>query len=100
MTDGRTEATALRQLLDMLPIYAVRVGYRVDSTIEERSIADAAWAAHRAWTDALSDAAPDEALGRCPVLIQCHRETGHEGPHEARETLDTGRVPDMDRSKT
>ena len=28
--------------------------------------------------------APDEALGRCPAMIQCHRETGHEGGHEAR----------------
>jgi hypothetical protein len=29
--------------------------------------------------------APDAALGRCQALIQCHRETGHEGRHEARE---------------
>jgi hypothetical protein len=29
--------------------------------------------------------APDSALGRCQVLIQCHRETGHEGRHEATE---------------
>jgi hypothetical protein len=26
--------------------------------------------------------APDSALGRCPALIQCHLETGHEGDHE------------------
>ena len=29
--------------------------------------------------------APDTALGRCPAMIQCHRETGHHGGHEARE---------------
>src|SRR6266702_3412244 len=29
--------------------------------------------------------APDVALGRCPLLIQCHREIGHAGEHEARE---------------
>jgi hypothetical protein len=29
--------------------------------------------------------APDAALGRCQTMIQCHRETGHEGSHEARE---------------
>ncbi len=28
--------------------------------------------------------APDVALGRCQVLIQCHREIGHDGGHEAR----------------
>jgi hypothetical protein len=32
---------------------------------------------------------PDTALGRCQVLLQCHRETGHVGGHEAREE-DTG----------
>ena len=32
--------------------------------------------------------APDAALGRCPVMIQCHLETGHQGAHEARETAD------------
>jgi hypothetical protein len=26
--------------------------------------------------------APDAALGRCQVTLQCHRETGHEGGHE------------------
>jgi hypothetical protein len=56
-----TEAETLRQLLDALPIYATRVGYRTDSTDEERRIADAAWAAHRAWTEALSSGAQGEA---------------------------------------
>jgi len=28
---------------------------------------------------------PDSALGRCQALLQCHRETGHAGGHEARE---------------
>jgi hypothetical protein len=28
---------------------------------------------------------PDSALGRCQAMLQCHRETGHEGGHEARE---------------
>jgi ribosomal protein L37E len=27
----------------------------------------------------------DSALGRCQVMVQCHRETGHQGGHEARE---------------
>jgi hypothetical protein len=27
----------------------------------------------------------DSALGRCQALLQCHRETGHAGGHEARE---------------
>jgi len=31
---------------------------------------------------------PDPALGRCPVMLQCHRETGHAGGHEAREASD------------
>jgi hypothetical protein len=26
--------------------------------------------------------APDPALGRCPAMLQCHRETGHQGRHE------------------
>jgi hypothetical protein len=29
--------------------------------------------------------APDLALGRCQVLVQCHLETGHQGAHEGRE---------------
>jgi hypothetical protein len=33
-------------------------------------------------------AAPDGALGRCQVLIQCHHETGHEGGHEGREEVE------------
>jgi hypothetical protein len=33
----------------------------------------------------VSDEPPDWALGRCQAVIQCHRETGHEGGHEARE---------------
>jgi len=36
------------------------------------------------WTN--QNAEPlDSALGRCQVLLQCHRETGHAGGHEARE---------------
>jgi hypothetical protein len=31
---------------------------------------------------------PDAALGRCQALLQCHRETGHAGGHEAREEWD------------
>jgi len=34
--------------------------------------------------------APDTALGRCPALLQCHRETGHHGGHEAREENTNG----------
>jgi hypothetical protein len=33
-------------------------------------------------------APPDLALGRCQALLQCHRETGHAGGHEARETAE------------
>lgn len=53
-TERAAEADMLRRLLDELPIYAVRVGYRIDSTDEERRIGDAAWAAHRAWIEALA----------------------------------------------
>jgi diadenosine tetraphosphate (Ap4A) HIT family hydrolase len=36
------------------------------------------------WTN--QNAEPlDSALGRCQALLQCHRETGHAGGHEARE---------------
>jgi hypothetical protein len=28
---------------------------------------------------------PDPADGRCLAMLQCHRETGHAGGHEARE---------------
>jgi len=43
------EAQDLKRLLDMLPIYATRVGYRTDSTPEEQRIGEAAFEAHRAW---------------------------------------------------
>jgi hypothetical protein len=28
---------------------------------------------------------PDPAEGRCQAMVQCHRETGHGGGHEAHE---------------
>lgn len=48
------EAQDLKRLLDTLPIYATRVGYRTDSTPEEALIGEAAFAAYRAWSDAMS----------------------------------------------
>jgi hypothetical protein len=42
------------------------------------------------WYDAMqrfeqAGGPPDAALGRCQAMLQCHRETGHEGGHEAHE---------------
>ena len=39
--------------------------------------------------------APDSALGRCPVMLQCHRETGHAGAHEAKARWDYTRAEPM-----
>ena len=35
-----------------------------------------------------SRTAPDGALGRCQTTIQCHLETGHQGPHQGREAAE------------
>jgi hypothetical protein len=42
------------------------------------------------WYDAMqrfeqASEPPDMALGRCQVMLQCHREMGHAGGHAARE---------------
>jgi hypothetical protein len=48
-------------------------------------LADHVLAAVDAFDRAAAATVPDPADGRCPVMLQCHRETGHEGGHEARE---------------
>jgi len=87
MSDGRIEAVA-GGLMDS------RYGWNREYSILEaghlescRRDAKAALAAvDRYERERL--AVPDTALGRCPVMLQCHRETGHEGGHEAREATD------------
>ncbi len=51
-------------------------GYAVPPYLREHPLFAAAQASVRAERDM--------ALGRCPALIQCHREIGHDGRHEAR----------------
>ena len=46
-----TEMEQLRQLMEALPIYATRVGYRTDSTPEEREFADAIWKVVERWDE-------------------------------------------------
>ena len=41
----------LRQLLDMLPIFATTIGYRCDSTDAEREFADALFKVTETWTE-------------------------------------------------
>ena len=48
MTD---DEKALRQLLDALPIYATRIGYRTDSTADERAFGDAMWDISHRWSE-------------------------------------------------
>jgi hypothetical protein len=48
MTD---DEKALRQLLDALPIYAIRIGYRYDSTPEERAFGEAMLEIGRRWKE-------------------------------------------------
>jgi hypothetical protein len=43
------------------------------------------WGHPRRAASAAAAEAPDAALGRCPALLQCHREMGHAGGHEAHE---------------
>ena len=45
------DATALRQLLDTLPIYATRIGFRTDSTEAEKSLGDALFRVHERWLE-------------------------------------------------
>jgi hypothetical protein len=51
------EANALRQLLDSLPIYATRIGYRTDSTDAERALGDAVFKVHERWAELRSELA-------------------------------------------
>jgi len=55
--DPVDEAKALRQLLDTLPIYAARVGYRTDSTADERAFGEAVFKVHDRWVE-LREALP------------------------------------------
>ncbi|SRR6266568_1776370 len=114
MTDGRTEAAAKAQFEDQSPYRwddahlsdDIRETWRQDAAVA--LMAADAWdrehrCVHRVQLDpddveVDAETALDAALGRCQVMLQCHRETGHDGGHEARETLDTGRIPDMDRA--
>ena len=50
-TTGPTEIEALRHLLDSLPIYATKIGYRFDSTDAERAFADAVFEVGRCWIE-------------------------------------------------
>lgn len=47
----QTDAEALTQLLDALPIFATKLGYRDDSTPKERALADAAFKVHETWLE-------------------------------------------------
>lgn len=57
-----SEAAAVHHLLDTLPIYAVRIGYRAEdpddptadgreSTDQERALADALFTVHEKWLE-------------------------------------------------
>jgi len=45
------EMKAMRQLLDSLPIYATRIGYRTDSTPEERAFGEAMFELDKRWQE-------------------------------------------------
>jgi hypothetical protein len=45
------EMQALRQLLDGLPIYATRIGYRYDSTAEERAFGERVFELSKRWDE-------------------------------------------------
>jgi len=49
--DELTEAEALRKLLDGLPIYATKIGYRNDSTDAEREFADVVFKVSDRWIE-------------------------------------------------
>lgn len=51
------EAEALRQLLDALPIYATKIGYRTDATEADREFADAVLKLADRWTELRADLA-------------------------------------------
>lgn len=45
------EMKVLRQLLDSLPIYATRIGYRTDSTPEERVFGERMFELDKRWQE-------------------------------------------------
>ena len=45
------EMNAMRQLLDSLPIYATRIGYRTDSTPEEREFGELMFELDKRWRE-------------------------------------------------
>ena len=49
--DAQGQAHVLRQILDSLPIHAVKIGYRTDSTPEQREFADAVFELHKRWEE-------------------------------------------------
>jgi hypothetical protein len=46
-----SEAEAMRRLLDGLPIYATKIGFRTDSTPEERLLAEKIFKVHTTWAE-------------------------------------------------
>ena len=45
------EMRALERLLDTLPIYATRIGYRYDSSTAEREFGDKVFELHSRWNE-------------------------------------------------
>lgn len=46
-----TEAETMVKLMDMLPIFATKIGYRSDSTEEERKLGEAIFRVHEKWVE-------------------------------------------------
>lgn len=46
-----TEAEAMTHLMDNLPIYATKIGYRTDSTEAEATLGQALFAVHEKWLE-------------------------------------------------
>ncbi len=84
MTDGRTEAAASHEH---------RWAGRWPSILstggavarEQRQCMDCGLTEDRPPLPGPNALSRTGALGRCQVMLQCHRETGHGGDHEARE---------------
>lgn len=41
----------MQEILDALPIYAVKIGYRSESTIEERKLGEDLFTLHERWLE-------------------------------------------------
>jgi hypothetical protein len=54
-----TDQEALTNLLDALPIYATKIGYRTDSTPEEQAFGEAMFDLHNRWLDFKAEMAVD-----------------------------------------